>query len=104
KVPLVTQPHIPIDVIFTTLIRTGSRINFLVLVEQADAGVAIVTAMDPRWFADAPSHDGLTRFPIRVAGSSIRSDLKSLLVSLDSIPDLKRLFDRVGHRFLAIDM
>src|SRR5438477_12874807 len=76
KAPLVAQPHVPINVIFARLVRTGGRIDFLMFVEQAEAGIAIVAALRPGDFANAAGPDGLMGLPIGIVRRSIRADWK----------------------------
>ena len=72
--------------------------------EKADAGVAIVAGVGPSDFADTAIGDGRARFPVGIAGRAVGADLQDFFVTLDGVADLDGLLDRVGHRFLAIDM
>src|SRR5439155_16555042 len=102
--PFITEPHVPINVVLSGLIRARRRIDFLVLVEEADASVAVIAGMDPGRLTNAPFGDGFARFPIGVTRGRVRSDLEDLVVALYCISYLQSLLHRMRHRLLAIDV
>jgi len=98
------QPLIPIHVIIPVSVRTGGGIDFLVFVEQTHSRIAIVAGVSPSDFSNPPVGNGRPTLPVGIIGSAIRSDLKNLLVPTHRITYLDRLFNGVGHRFLAVDV
>src|SRR5205814_7887910 len=78
--------------------------DFLMLVEEADAGVAIVAGVGPGDFADATVSNGSVGFPIGIVGGAVRADLENLFVTFDSVADADGLLHGVGHRLFAIDV
>ena len=104
EIPLVTEPHVPIDVVLARLVGAGGRIDLLMDVEQADALVAVVAALRPGHLADAAVADRPLGLPIAVVGGGVGADLQHFLVTADLVAQLDRLLDRVRHRLFAVDM
>ena len=76
----------------------------MVLIEEADARIAIVAGVRPGHLADAPGFDRFVSGPIRVVGGPVGADLQNLPGPLDGVAQLQCLLDCVGHRFFAIHM
>ena len=72
------------------------------LVEQADARIAIVTAVGPRHLTNAARLNRVMRLPIRIARCPVWADLKNLPRLLHRVAQLDRLLDRVCHRLLDV--
>ena len=104
QAPFVAEPHIPVDVILTALVRPRGGVNLLMYVEEARARVAVVAGVRPGDLADAPGLDRFVCLPVAVTAGAVGADLQDLLVTPHGIAQLQGLLDRVRHRLLDVNM
>ena len=102
--PLVTEPHIPVDVILSRHGGPGGLVDLEPDVERAALYVTVIAAMRPGDFSHLTLADHLLRIPILLLRCPLGADLELFVVTLDRIADLDGLFHREGHRFFAVDM
>src|SRR5438045_653885 len=91
---LVPEPLVPVDEVVAALAGPGGRVDALVGVEEAGAGVAVVAAVGPGDLADPPGLDrGVDRKSTRLNSSHLGISyavfclLGSSVLSTLSLPD-----------------